>query len=118
MAVLPITALRAAETLKTFHLERVVDSSVVSGELHLEAARRCAEDAENITNAILASGVTVENQADAVRRHDMEIAQRIIDRHVIMHGLAMPADDVPAARMAMARDIADALKAARGEEAA
>jgi hypothetical protein len=31
-----------------------------------------------------------------------------------MHGVGMPADDVPAARMAMARDIADALLAARG----
>jgi hypothetical protein len=48
-----------------------------------------------------------------MRRHDMEAAQRIIDRHVIMHGIGM-ADDVPAARIAMARDIADALQAARG----
>jgi hypothetical protein len=36
--------------------------------------------AENITNAILASGVTVDHQAAAVRQHDMEIARRI---HII-----------------------------------
>jgi hypothetical protein len=40
-------------------------------------------------------------------------AQRIIDRHVIMHGVGMPADDVPAARSAAARDIADALQECR-----
>jgi hypothetical protein len=31
-----------------------------------------------------------------------------------MHGIGMAVDDVPAARMAMTRDIADALRAARG----
>jgi hypothetical protein len=49
-----------------------------------------------------------------VRRHDLETAQRIIDRRVIMHGVGMPSDDVPAALIAMARDIAEALQTARG----
>jgi hypothetical protein len=66
--------------------------------------------AENITNAILASGVTVDHQAAAVRQHDMEIARRI---HIIMHGLGIHADNAPAARTALERDIADALQAAR-----
>jgi hypothetical protein len=84
-----------------------------TGEYHFDMAQRCGEDAEDITNAILASGVTVEQQAEIVRRQDLEAAQRIIDRHVIFHGVGIPADKVPAARMAMARDIADAMQAAR-----
>jgi hypothetical protein len=57
-------------------------------------ARRSAEDVENITNAILASGVTVEHQADALRRHDLEAALKIIERHPIMHGVGMRVEDV------------------------
>jgi hypothetical protein len=58
--------------------------------------------------------VTVENRADAVRRRDLDTAQRIIHRRPIMHGIGMPADEVPAARTAMARDIADAVPETRG----
>jgi hypothetical protein len=54
-----------------------------------------------------------QQHQQAPRRQDMETARRIIDRHVIMHGVGMPPDDVPAGRMAMARDIADALQGAR-----
>jgi hypothetical protein len=114
MTVLLITALHAAETLASFHRHRAMNSLGATREYHLDMAQRCAQDAEDITRAIVADGVSVEHQADAVRQHDMEAAQRIIDRHPIMHGIGMAADDVPAARMAMARDIADALLAARG----
>jgi hypothetical protein len=41
-------------------------------------------------------------------------AQRIIDRHPIMHGVGIPVEDVAPARVAMASDIADALAAERG----
>ena len=75
---------------------------------HKDMARCCAEDSERITRGILATGVTVENQATAMRRRDLETAHRIIDRHPIMHGICMPVEDVAQARVAMACDIADA----------
>jgi hypothetical protein len=37
---------------------------------HEDMARRCEEDAEHITRAILAAGVTVENQAAQSRSDD------------------------------------------------
>jgi hypothetical protein len=77
-------------------------------------ARQCLADVEDIKHQIVSAGVTVENQAGAVRRRDLEIALRIIERHPIMHGIGMAIDAVAAARVAMARDIADALAAARG----
>jgi hypothetical protein len=109
-----VTALRTAETLSVFHRHRAENSVGATRDYHLDMARRCGEDAARSRRAILESGATVENQADAVRRRDLEVAQRIIDRHPIMHGVGMPADDVPAVRSAMARDIADALATARG----
>jgi hypothetical protein len=109
-----VTALRAAETLVNFHRQRIENTAGEARAYHEVTARRCAEDAERITREILATGVMVENQATAMGRRDLEAAQKIIDRHPIMHGVGMPADDVPAARMAVARDIADALLAARG----
>jgi hypothetical protein len=50
------------------------------------------------------------------RAHGLHGRHGVVGRipHPIMHGVGMPADDVPAARTAMARDIADALQAARG----
>jgi hypothetical protein len=114
MTVLLITALRAAETLAAFHRHRAGNSLGATREYHLVMAGRCAEDAEDITRTIVADGGTVEHQADAVRRHDLETAQRIIERHPIMHGIGMPLDQVAQARVAMARDIADALAAERG----
>jgi hypothetical protein len=48
-----------------------------------------------------------------MRRRDLEAAQNIIDRHPIMHGIVMPVEDVAQARVAMAREIADALAAER-----
>jgi hypothetical protein len=113
MTILLATALHAAETLKTFHLERVVADGGETGEHHFAMAQRCEEDAKDITTAILANSTTVDHQAEIVRRQDLEVAQRIIDRHVIMRSVGMTAADAQAARMAMARDIADALQAAR-----
>jgi hypothetical protein len=115
MTVLLINALRAAETLASFHQERA--DTMPPGAVqdhHQDMARRCLADLDDIRGNILAASVTVEHQADAVRRRDLEVAHRIIDRHPIMHGVGMPSDDVPAARTAMARDIADAFAEARG----
>ena len=66
---------------------------------HEDMAWRCEEDAEPITREIQAAGVTVENQAAAVRSHDLATAQKIIDRHPIMHGLGMAVEDVASARV-------------------
>jgi hypothetical protein len=49
-----------------------------------------------------------------MRRLDLATAQKIIDRHSVMHGIGMPVEDMPPARVAMASDIADALAAERG----
>jgi hypothetical protein len=77
-------------------------------------ARRCAEDAESITRGVVAAGLTVEDQARVVRSRDMATAQRIFDRHPIMHGVGMAVDDVAQARVVMAGDIAHAPAAERG----
>jgi hypothetical protein len=83
MTVQLIVALPAAETLVARRQA-----------YHEDMARRLAEDAAAIPRAIEAAGVTVDNQADAIRRRDLEIELRIIDRHLIMHGHAMPAEEV------------------------
>jgi hypothetical protein len=115
MTVLLITALYAAETLAAFHLQRARNSVGTTRDYHVDMAQRCAEDAQYSRRAIVADSLTVEDQAAAARSRDLETAQKIIDRHPVTHGIGIPADDVPAARLAMARDIADALAAARGE---
>jgi hypothetical protein len=115
MTVQLIVALPAAETLAAFHRQR---AAAEARAYHEDMARRLAEDAAAITRAIEAAGVTVDNQADAIRRRDLEIARRIIDRRPIMHGHAMPAEEVGEARQAMTRDIADAIEAARAGTAA
>jgi hypothetical protein len=114
MTVMLITARRAAEMLAAFHRQRVDNTAAEARAYHKDMARRCAEDAERITRGILTAGVTVENQASAARRRDLDTAQKIIDRHPIMHGVGMPVEDVAQARVAMAGDIADALAAERG----
>jgi hypothetical protein len=76
---------------------------------HVE--RRDHDDvADDIKRMSGAACGAVENKD--LRRHDTEAAQRIIDRHPIMHGIGMAVED-----MAVARDIADALAGARGEVA-
>jgi hypothetical protein len=110
MAVMLITALRAAETLAAFHRQ---NSMGEARGRHQDMARLCADDADTIKRTIVADGGTVENQADALRRRDITIAQRIIDRRAILHRLGMAADDVPGAGMAMTWDIADALHGER-----
>jgi hypothetical protein len=115
MTVLLITALHAAETLAKFHQEQA-DKMPPGGvqDHHHDMTRRCLADVEDIRHQVVGAGVTVEHQADAVRRRDLETALKIIERHPITHGIAMAVDAVAAARVAMARDIADALAAARG----
>jgi hypothetical protein len=95
MTILLATALHAAETLKTFHLERVVAGGGETGEHHFAMAQRCEEDAKDITTAILADSTTVDHQAEIARRQDLEVAQRIIDGHVIMQGVGMTAAKPP-----------------------
>lgn len=113
-----ITALRAAETLAAFHRQRTANTAGEARSYHEDMAGRCAEDAELMTSGIVASGVTVEDQGEAMRRRDLEAAYRIIDRHPIMHGIGLAAEEVGQARSAMACDIADALAAERGERPA
>jgi hypothetical protein len=114
MTVMLITALRAAETLGAFHRQRVENTAGEARAYHGDMAKRCAADAASIKRAIQAAGVRVQNQAEAMRRLDLATAQKIIDRHPIMHGVGMPAEEVAPARVAMAGDIADALAAERG----
>ncbi len=114
MTVLLFTAQQAAETLAAFHRQRAEYATGEAREYHLDMAQRCAADAEESGRAILANAATVRHQADAVRRHDMEAAQRIINRHPVMQGVGLPPEEIPAARAAMVHDIADALQAARG----
>lgn len=117
MTVLLFTAQQAAETLAAFHQQRAEYATGEAREYHVDMAQRCVADAEQSGRAILANAATVRHQADAVRRHDMETAQRIISRHPIMQGIGMPTEEIAAARAAMVRDIADALQAARGASA-
>jgi hypothetical protein len=112
MTVLLVTALHAAETLATYHRVRAENSAGDARAFHQDMDRRCSDDAEDIRLKIAGVGVTVEDQDLALRQRDLATAQAIIDRHQIMHGI--PVEDVPAAREAMARDIASALFGARG----
>jgi hypothetical protein len=115
MNVLLITALHAAETLARFHQEQADKMPPGAVQDHRQdMARRCLADIDDIRGNIFAVGATVKDQAAAVRRHDLETALKIIERHPITYGIAMDLDTVAAARVAMARDIADALLAARG----
>jgi hypothetical protein len=114
MTVMLITAWRAAETLTAFHRQRAADTAGEARAYHADMASRCAEDAECMTREIIASGVMPEHQATVIRSRDLVTAQRIIDRHPIMHGVGMPVEEVAPARVAMASDIADALAAERG----
>jgi hypothetical protein len=94
MTMTLLTALRAAETLAAFHRERAENTAAPARSFHEDMAWRCADDAKRITRAILAGGVTVENQAAAMRRRDLDTAHKIISRHPIMHGVGMPVEDV------------------------
>jgi hypothetical protein len=108
-----LTALRGAETLSAFHRQRAADTAGDTRAYHADMAQCYAEDAERITRAILVAGLTIENQAAAMRRRDLDAAHKIISRHPIMHGVGMPVEEVAQARVAMAGDIADALAAER-----
>jgi hypothetical protein len=115
MTVPFITALRAAETLAIFHLGEV--ENVPPGDVqnhHQDMVLHCLADVEDIKQKIVGADDTVENQARTLRQFDLTVALSIIERHNIMLGIGMPLQDAVAARMAMAREIADALQAARG----
>ncbi len=114
MTVLLITALRAAETLAAYHRQRVNQTLGAPQAYHQDMAGRCLADIEYFKRQFAAAGATFENQATEMRRRDLETAHRIVERHPIMQGIGMRLDDVAQARVAMARDIADALAAERG----
>ncbi len=109
MSVPLINALRAAETLAAFHRQQAAHKG---DEYDIEMAERCEKDAALIQDMLLDYDITPEHEADAMRERDRETAYALIDRHLIMRGIAI--EDVPAAREAIARDIANALEAARG----
>jgi hypothetical protein len=114
MTVMRVTTLRAAETLAEFHRHRAENTAGEARAYHEDMARWYVGETERIKRKVGASGVTVENQVAAMRRRDLATAQKIIDRHPIMHGVGMPVEEVAQARVAMVSDIADALAAERG----
>jgi hypothetical protein len=102
MTVQRTITLRAAETLATFHREEA--ENVPPGAVrdhHEDMARRCLADVEDIKHQIGGAGLTVENQATALRQRDLTTALNIVERHPIMHGIGMAVDAVAAARVAM-----------------
>jgi hypothetical protein len=81
---------------------------------HRDMVRRCLADVEDITHKIVGAENMVENQTKTLRQLDLTLAMQIVERHHIMLGMGMILEDAAAARVAMARDIANALQAARG----
>lgn len=106
-----ITALHAAQTLATFHGERVQQTLGTHQAYHQDMARRCTANVEDIRRALAESGVSVENQANVLSQRYMAAAHAIIDRHPLTQGRGV--DDVPAARKALAKDISSAIAASR-----
>jgi hypothetical protein len=104
-----ITALQAAETLGAYHRQRTLGARQ---QWHAEMARLCEEQIEDIKRQLTASGVTVENQARAVRSRDVETAQRIVAAHLLPEWRA--SEKASQAMAALAQAIADAMRGARG----
>jgi hypothetical protein len=109
MPVLLITALHAAETLAAYHEERIEQTLGALRAHYEQMYRRCLED---IDWQLVASGVTSEHQALAVRSRDVETAQRIVAAHLLPEWRA--SEKAPQAMEAMAQAIADAIQEARG----
>jgi hypothetical protein len=70
MTVMLVTALHAAETLTTFHVQQIVQTAGGRQDYHLDMAERCEVDIEDIKQHLAAEGVTVENQNLAMRSRE------------------------------------------------
>jgi hypothetical protein len=58
-----VTALHAAETLATFHLQQVVQTAGERQVYHLDMAERCEADIEDIKLRLAAKDMTVEKRS-------------------------------------------------------
>jgi hypothetical protein len=112
MIVKLIAALQAAETLATYHLQRVKQTTGTRQAYHWSAAKCAQDDIDDIKYQLGGGGATSENQALAMRSRDVTAAQRIIDAHILPEWCA--SDHAMQALLALAQAIADALQAARG----
>jgi hypothetical protein len=110
MSVSLINALRAAETLAAFHQQQRAHRG---DEYDIEMAERCEKDAALIKDVLLDYDITPENQAERLRQHDIATAQAIVEQRVPPKWRA--SEEAPRVLEALARDIAEALQAARGE---
>jgi hypothetical protein len=112
MAVLLVNALYAAQTLATFHRDRIEQTLGDAKAYHVEMARICEEDVARIKCRLGADGGSVENQVRAVQSLDMRTAQELVTTHLPMEWRAEGrAADV---MLKMAQAIAQAIQAARG----
>jgi hypothetical protein len=105
------TAMHAAETLVTFHLSQVVQTSGERQAYHLDMAERCEADIEDIKQHLGVEDVTIENQDLAERSRDIVTAQRVIARHIPPDWRAD--ERAPRVLEGLAQEIADAMQAAR-----
>jgi hypothetical protein len=112
MTVLLVAALQAAETLAAHHRGRIEQTRGQKQAHHEQMHRRCLEDIEDIMRQLAASGVTVQNQARAIRSRDVETAQRVVAAHLLPEWRA--SEEAPQAMEALAQAIADAMQTARG----
>lgn len=103
-----VTALHAAETLLTFHVQQVVQMGDERQAYHLYRAECCEDDIEDIRQRLAAEGVTDLD----MRSRDVTAARRIVARHALPDWQA----DGRATRVleGLAQEIADAMEAARG----
>ncbi len=115
MTILLITALQAAETLATYHRQRVDQTLGARQQWHADMALQCEENIEDIRRQLAAGGATPENQARAVRSQDVGTAQRIVAAHLLPEWRV--SEEAPQAMEAMAQAIADAMRMARGGSA-
>jgi hypothetical protein len=102
MTVLLVIPMHAAETLAAFHQQQSRGQPEPARGYHVDMAQRCGEDGGRSRPPILAAGLTVDHQGDAVRRQDITTAQQLVDRHPsctasICRPMKVPAAPEPAA---------------------
>jgi hypothetical protein len=106
-----ITALRAAETLETYHRERVEETTGTRQAYHSAAAKYAQDDIDDIRLQLCDGGTTIENQALAMRSLDMTMAWYIIDKRALPEWRA--SKQASQVVQALAQAIAEAIHAAR-----
>jgi hypothetical protein len=112
MTVTFTIALQAAEALASFHLQRTKQTLAKPRTYHQDMAQRCLDDIERIKRQLIDAGVTLEYQVTAMHNRDMAAAQAIIDKHGLPEWRAF--EQGRQALVALAQDVADALRAVRG----